>query len=205
MAVIGYFSILPADLRIELSKYYIEQFELEVILETESQMYDIKYEKENHKKRKYLSPLPQDTVHFDISIFTVANRSPIVVPYEAKFGVLKAFLEFDVMNSRFKYLTMDHIKPLKEVKRNNERSTQLHDLGYIEAQSGKLHNHTPQVFLVLEKIGDTLQLSFDSSEMSYPLYELDQLQSEILIHKLIEFYNDLVQITETQINIKRQY
>ena len=211
----GYFGILPSELRKELFGYYWNWANKLITVNAEYQNVLIREEAEyiaeqKSKPVRYKPLTTDDLIYFDILIFPCTTNIKLYFPFSVYLVVLQTFLETYINNYQFTFLTVDKLLPIiAKVKKKN------YDIQYTittdkdHATRLKLFNNLESVCIYLqeirEEIGEVLGIYYTSTENDQPLYKLGHLQSEVLIYKLVKFYNDLVTVTETTVNLKDEY
>lgn len=199
----GYFTLLPPDLRGEFKEYYLDYTTSLTILEAFDTFETLV---ENKKK---ITVLPQDfLINFDIIINL--GRNKIAIMFSCMLASLSEFLKRYISEGRFVYITPNNLLPLVEWEENVQPATREKLNRYKRiASEGRLINQYRRVNLYLDicyyyNENDTIELKFDAED-PITLCALDRLQSEILMYKLVEFYNDLVGVSLPQNNIKGVY
>lgn len=214
----GYFSILPRELVIELVKYYFEYANELITLDTESQNNIIREDAEFLAERlgsptKYQTLKAQDLVNFDIHIFT-SDSSRIYVPFKVYTIALRTFLYAYIQVHKFQILTVDTLLP--DVKSRGQFGRDVSNK-YLAASKDSLYNdiNLTNIYLKIVTIMDQyegtidfregLLLVYESIPNGIPMYELNTIQEEILIYKLVKFYNDIARMTTDVNDMKDAY
>jgi hypothetical protein len=203
-----YLAIIPKDLRIEVAHYYADKL---IQLYTDYQRELIKDD-----DGTYNPPLGNDYIYFDIVISYIGRR--LLIPFNTYANTMRSFIENYTKQHKFEYFIPEKLKePLKAVPKTEKDDDKFYNglmkIKYNEAvfsvNCRRLPNNEEGISIDLkmsELITDgEIHLRFDSIEHSRPLYELNTIESEMLVYKLIKFYNDISATTIEQNNVKEGY
>jgi len=194
----GYFVLLPKELIEDLSEYALETFSSFIILETT-------------KTRDLLATdLHDDNITYDVEkntylLFNIlieisedyANDDP-TFPFEINLQQLQVFLDYSKsFYSAYEFITRKQlIIPAKLIPNIDEEFIKL-------AKVGVLKNLEENNCINLHHDGSYIAFTYFSLAGRINLYSLTRMQSEVLLYKLIKFYNDLV--TGNIRNIEPEY
>lgn len=208
----GWFNVLPSELRAMLFAYYFNQVGEYIELSTDYQKSLIN-EDAQHRAEKTLSSIKYqqfvdcDSVYFDILIVVPSPLSRILYfPFKVYLAPLGIFLEKYLKFNKPSFLTIDKLLPLKTsnkflgLKFNNSIQNNMN-----YAKIGQLINDKEGINIFLYEIAGEIGIYYNTNEEDHPLYELTDVQGELLIYKLVKFYNDIISIAETNNILRSEY
>lgn len=195
----GYFKVLPRELRDELFEYVFESLSSVITLDASN-------------TREWLDQeLSEDNISFELTKGTTLFFRVIIdlpeeyanedanFPFQVQFQQLQEFLDFlGIYSADYKFISKNKLKINKSVISDaNGESIGL-------ARAGLLKNKEERNCINLEHNGSNyLAFSYWSEGGRIKIYSLTEIQSEILVYKLIQFYKDL--ITQDLTNIAEEY
>lgn len=192
----GYFTILPKELRKELTKYVFEMSLELITLETLKTSYMFK-ERIKDDNEFYLENITLLDFNIVIELPEVyADENPTFV-FQMEFQQLQEFIKFfrDNYASLFEFIDKNTLNIIEKVVPNkNSEEVKLAQVGLIKnIEEGNCIN--------LEHKGSNyLAFTYFSEAGRIVIYGLTEIQSEILLYKLIQFYNDLITMNPENID-----
>jgi len=194
-----YFALLPSDLRKELMMFYLDYANTLIKLTT---IIGIIILDEKSQLLIYTNTIFNITVPTGTLFETRRTSDEISFPYMVYIVVFYEFLKNYINNHTFKFLIVDKLQPLPKL--SGIKFTAAKTLNEISDQKrealNKLTNNEEKFEVALRVFRDNLFFELHYNRI---IYTLNDVQSEVLIYKLIKFYNDL--IMDSEHNLKGEY
>lgn len=193
----GYIAILPKELIEELFKFFIEDNSYRITIET-SKTVDMLSEELNDDNTFDL--IKTTLLDFNIEIYIDAEYAgeDAVFIFMINFQQLQEFLIYaEMFVNDYEFVIKNTIKIRRKViiDENNKNVK--------SAKVGVLKNLEEGNCIHLYHDGYNLSMSYLSEAGRIVIYSLNELQSELLLYKLVKFYNDLT--TQHIKNILEKY
>lgn len=187
MDKIGYFRLLPRDLINELHKYFTDYFNGDSII---SVIFD-RSRREQSNSKNYL-----EFYVMEIFIkFSDTKYSNLRIDFKFQLPILNKFLDGYVQDNNFIFIDKNKLK-LNRVDPNYRFKIDTSDI--TNAHLRRLTNKQEEFHVNLQYYLHKSLLNF--SFHYNPIYTLTFLQSEVLIYKLVQLHNDIVDR-----KLKREY
>lgn len=197
MDKIGYFRLLPRELIREIYKYFEKYFDTS--FETHLGTYLVTDHTTSYLFTEYANIMAKesnkylDNYYIEIRLkFCSENDEGMAIPVLIQLPTLKKFLETILDNDVFIFINGRDLKlqqalSMSYIKVNNE------DLN--SAERGVLTNLLSnfKLYIQYSTLSNTIEFMHPFSNGGFvSLYLFNLLRSEVLIYKLVRFYNDVV-------------
>lgn len=176
MEHIGYFQVLPRELITELHKYFSRYFKSKELIWLNTYM---AAHEQIDNQNQYLN-----SYTFDIVI-----GDKFDLPFAIQLPILKLFLETAVLEHSFIFIDFKKLKI-----ENFVPNVAIKDNDIYSAQVAHLNSNLKDFKLSIIHEEEQFCHFWYWHPEGYPtyIYKCDLLETEVLIYKLIQFYNDII-------------